>query len=67
MRMVTKMSVVDIEYKINQEDKDYEIAYVEKNGKKLMEVKVKKEKIKPLPARIITDKISANEIESWGY
>ena len=66
MRMVTKMSVVDIE-EIKREDRDYEIVYAEKNGKKLMEIEVKKKKIKPLPARIITDNVSANEIESWGY
>ena len=60
------MSVVDIE-EIKREDRDYEIVYAEKNGKKLMEIEVKKKKIKPLPARIITDNVSANEIESWGY
>lgn len=61
------MSVVDIEEMIKQDDKDYEVFYAEKNGKKLMKVEIKKEKIKPLSARIITDNVSANEIESWGY
>ena len=60
------MSVVDIE-EAKREDRDYEIFYAEKNGKKLMKVEIKKEKIKPLSARIITDNVSANEIESWGY
>lgn len=66
MRMVTKMSVVDIE-EVKREDRDYEMFYAEKNGKKLMAVEIKRKNKEQLPARIITDSVSANEIESWGY